>query len=134
MDAEILETQPLPSDGKVSSGFAFENLDRKARRDAERSLATAAFVYASVYFIAYLTGWLIDLATEAPHTPPGLVIAGASILGSVIVGVVAYRGGLPTLSFTLLAEVYGVLGSFGITANFHGWEELVQAGGLEGLT
>ena len=134
MDSEVLETQPLPSDGKVSSGFAFENLDRRARRDAERSLATAAFVYASVYFVAYTTGWLIDIAANPLHAPPGVVIAAASILGSVIVGFVAHRGGLPPLSFSLLAEVYGVLGSLGITANFHGWRELIESGGLEGLT
>ena len=135
MDPQVLETQAQPSGGKESSGFAFEDLDRKARRDSERSLATAAFVYASVYFVAYTTGWLVYLASNPAHTPPGLAIAGVSILASVIVGLVAYRGGLPPLRFSALAEVYGVLGSLGITANFHGWRELVQGGMLDvGLT
>jgi serine/threonine-protein kinase len=132
MDPKILETQALAPRGKddSSSGFVFAKLDQKARRDAERSLAVAAFVYASVYFVAYTTDWAISLASNPFSLPTrySLVVAALSILGSVAAAIVARRGNLPPLRFSLLAELYGLLGSFGIAAMFRGWRELIESG------
>ncbi|MFN8180061.1 MAG: serine/threonine-protein kinase [bacterium] len=130
MDSGILETKAHPSREEESSGFAFAKLDRQCRRDAERSLASAALFYAAVYFVAFGTGWAVWMAANGLALPPpvSLAVAVGSILGSIAVGVVARRGGLPPLRFSVLAEAYGVLGSLGIAAGYRNWRQLIEAG------
>lgn len=127
MDAEILETKVHPSDGAETSGFAFAQLDQKARRDSERSLSTAAFLYAAAYFAAYFGGWLVAAITQ-PFTPPieSVVIATVCIVASVGLGIVARRGGLPPVRFSAIAEAYCVLSSFGIEAATWNWREMFE--------
>jgi serine/threonine-protein kinase len=129
-DPRILETKCLLASDCDSGPFDFADLDTRTRRDAERSLSVAAFVYAAGYFAGYFIIWGVRILTTGFCMPPpqSLAIALLSIAGSIVVGVVARRGGLPAVRFTPLAVGYCVLGSLGIEASSWNWREFLEAG------
>ena len=74
-----------------SSGFAA--LDSQMQKQASRNLSVLAMVYASVYAVAFLTGWITHMIGEGRFHAPYLVNWIAAVIS---IGVSLFVGrGLP---------------------------------------
>jgi serine/threonine-protein kinase len=129
VDSETREVEVRSGTPSDASGATFEQLDRRSFRDAERSLSHAAFVYAGAYFTAFTADWLLHVARTQFHwpTPYALAVTAIAIIGSILVGLVARRGKLPAVRFSIIAETYAVLGAVGIAAAIHDWRGLIES-------
>ncbi len=111
------EESPAPG-----SGFAA--LDTRTHRETYRRLAVAAFVYSTVYVIAYASGTTV--ASRSGYSPlqdPGsLLTTVVAILGGIVVGMLSLRGRLPARSFETMACLFQVVASLGIAAGNWGWQ------------
>jgi eukaryotic-like serine/threonine-protein kinase len=103
----------------------FTDLDSETQGSSFKALAAAAFVYSSVYLVAFTTSWLTWMAANGHFQPPTLfdsVVALAAIGYALSVGLRCRRGRCSSVAFTRVAIAFLVVTSFGISAQLWSWE------------
>lgn len=105
----------------------FGDLDSRTQESAHRALSAAASIYAVVYFLAFVSEWIVQLVADHRfHLPPAF----DSIVTLIAIGYalfVAYRCHRPTctsFAFTRMAAIFLVVSSIGISVQAWGWERL----------
>jgi serine/threonine-protein kinase len=117
-----LVTKSAHAQSSGSSGF--RALDSEGQRRSSRNLAVVAGVYATVYAVAFLTGWLLHVSSvRAWHWPAARdsLVTLASIGLSILTAKRCWKCDAPA-EFVRTAQIYAVVAAFGIAIHFWGWQ------------
>jgi len=122
--AEFNKRAESPSGGS-SNQSNFADLDSQTQRRAFRGLAAAAWIYASVYAIAYAADWATGIAAQGHFAFPEMghnIISLASIAYSLTCALRCRGNRCSVGNFPRMASAFLVITSLGIGFHVWGWE------------
>jgi serine/threonine-protein kinase len=124
-----IRTESQPS--SPSDPSKFDDLDSQTQRGSFNGLATAAFVYAGAYFLAFMGDWFTQVAADGYfHFLPAFdnIVAALAIGDALFVAYWCRRQDCEACTFTRLATSFLVISALGIAILAWGWEsESLQA-------
>ena len=115
------------SDSSSSSDPSrFAELDSQTQDGAFNALSAAALVYAAVYFVAFVSDWMIANVAEGKFLWPSLLhvlLALGSIGYATWVGLRCRMRRCTRMDFARMATFFLIVSSLGISLHLWGWEQ-----------
>jgi serine/threonine-protein kinase len=114
--------------GRLPSGFRF--LDPEIHDKTYTRLAWTAFIYATVYTIAFVADWAMGAMRwtgTGPRTAD-LILAGTAVGMALAVFVACRMRRIPVAHLPVVALGFEVAGAWAINAGFWGWELFQRPG------
>jgi serine/threonine-protein kinase len=121
-----IRTDSQPSATSDPSNFA--DLDSQTQRGAYNALAAAASIYSAAYLLAFVSGWLTQVAADGYfHFPPvfDTVVSVLAIGYALFVASWCRKTQCSACSFTRLAMTLLPVSALGIAIQSWGWEREV---------
>ena len=104
----------------------FSDLDSQTQRSAFKGLEAAAWIYAGVYSAVFVSDWITLMVAEGRFQFPELlhnIISLVAISYSVLVALRCRSQKCPVCQFPIMAMVFLVITSLGISIHLWGWEQ-----------